>query len=75
MVVMWQLNGCKESIAGVVPRDWRRAVFIPIYKQGSRKLCKNYRGDQLAEYPWYRFCNNTQLSSVNSDIEDNVMEE
>ena len=32
-------------------------------------------GDQLAEYPWYRFCNNTQLSSVNSVIEDNVMEE
>ena len=35
---MWQLNGCKESMAGVVPRDWRRAVFVPIHKQGSRKL-------------------------------------
>ena len=25
-------------MAGVVPRDWRRAVFVPIHKQGSRKL-------------------------------------
>ena len=26
---------------GVVPRDWRRAVIVPIHKKGSKNLCKN----------------------------------
>ena len=29
---------------GVVPRDWRRAIIVPIHDKGSKKLCKNYRG-------------------------------
>ncbi len=27
----------------MVPRDWIRAVIVPIHKKGSKKLCKNYR--------------------------------
>ena len=36
---------------GVVPRDWRRAVIVPIHKKGNRKLCKSYREISLLSVP------------------------
>ena len=31
--------------SGVLPEDWRSAVFVPLYKgKGARIECKNYRG-------------------------------
>ena len=35
----------------MVPRDWIRAVIVPIHKKGSKKLCKNYRGSSLLGVP------------------------
>ena len=59
---------------GVVPRDWRRAVIIPIHKKGSRKLCKNYRGVSLLSIPGKVFASilNNRVRKV---TEDKVMEE
>jgi hypothetical protein len=50
------LHGCAKSLAkplsiifnlsfttGVVPRDWRTAVVVPIHKKGSRTSVENYR--------------------------------
>ena len=58
---------------GVVPRDWRRAVIVPINKKGSRKLCKNYRGVSLLSIPGKVFASilNNRVRKV---IEDKVME-
>ena len=28
---------------GMSPTDWRNAVTVPVYKQGSRMDCTNYR--------------------------------
>lgn len=34
---------------GKVPKDWRDATMIPIYKgKGAWKLCGNYRGIALS---------------------------
>ena len=59
---------------GVVPRDWRRAVIVPIHKKGSRKLCKNYRGISLLSIPGKVFASilNNRVRMV---TEDKVMEE
>ena len=27
---------------GVTPKEWRRAIIIPVHKKGSRRVCKNY---------------------------------
>ena len=33
---------------GLVPRDWCKAVIVPLYKgKGSQQDCKNYRGISL----------------------------
>src|SRR5678815_1650706 len=33
---------------GIVPRDWRRAVIVPLYKgKGEKGNCRNYRGISL----------------------------
>ena len=32
---------------GKVPRDWRRATVIPIFKKGCKLSCSNYRGVSL----------------------------
>ena len=26
------------------PEDWKKGIIVPIFKNGSRKICKNYRG-------------------------------
>ena len=35
----------------MAPLDWRSAIIVPIYKKGSRKVCKNYRGLSLLSIP------------------------
>ena len=37
--VMWR--------TGVTPKEWRRAIIIPVYKKGSKRVCKSYRGISL----------------------------
>ena len=36
---------------GVTPKEWRRAIIIPVHKKGSRRVCKNYRGISLLSVP------------------------
>ena len=59
---------------GVVPRDWRRAVVVPIHKRGSKKLCKKYRGISLLSVPGKVFASilNHRVCTV---TEDKIMEE
>ena len=59
---------------GVVPRDWRRAVIVPIHKKGSKKLRKTYRGISLLSVPGKVFASilNHRVRTV---TEDKVMEE
>ena len=34
--------------SGVVPKDWRSVVIVPLYKgKGEKTECKNYRGISL----------------------------
>ena len=30
-------------LKGIWPEDWKKSIFIPIYKKGDRKECSNYR--------------------------------
>ena len=36
---------------GVVPKDWRKALVIPVHKKGSRMQCTNYHGISLLSIP------------------------
>ena len=37
---------------GKVPKDWQRAIVVPLYKgKGDRLDCKNYRGISLLSIP------------------------
>ena len=36
---------------GVTPKEWRRAIIIPVYKKGNKRVCKNYRGISLLSVP------------------------
>ena len=42
-IVVWR--------TGVTPKEWRRAIIIPVYKKGSKRVCKNYRGISLLMRP------------------------
>ena len=59
---------------GKAPRDWRRAVIIPIYKKGCRLTCSNYRGISLLSVAgkWFGKVLNTRLRE---STEGRVMEE
>ena len=37
--------------SGSVPRDWQKALIVPIHKKGSRTKCENYRGISLLSIP------------------------
>ena len=36
---------------GNVPRDWQKALIVPIRKKGSRTKCENYCGISLLSIP------------------------
>ena len=59
---------------GKAPRDWRRAIVIPIYKKGCRLTCSNYRGVSLLSVAgeWFGKVLNTRLRE---STERGVMEE
>ena len=38
-------------MTGVSPTEWRRAIIIPVYKKGNKRVCKNYRGISLLSVP------------------------
>src|SRR5678815_4862183 len=46
MVIEWIWKLCNKAfMEGIVPRDWRRAVIVPLYKdKGDKGNCRNYRG-------------------------------
>jgi hypothetical protein len=44
---IWKLCN-KAFMEGIVPKDWRRAVIVPLYKgKGEKGNCSNYRGISL----------------------------
>ena len=45
MVIDWILKLCNKAfMEGIVSRDWRRAVIVPLYKgKGDKGNCRNYR--------------------------------
>ena len=43
VVVKWLMYNMVWRI-GVALTDWRKAQIIPMYKNGSRLECSNYRG-------------------------------
>ena len=60
--------------SGRGPKDWRRAVVIPIYKKGCRLTCSNYRGVSLLSVAgkWFgKFLN----SKLRDCTEGRVLEE
>ena len=49
-MVDWILRLCNMAFegGGGVPKDWRSAVIVPLFKgKGKRKKCSNYRGISL----------------------------
>src|SRR5678815_4221110 len=49
MVIDWILKLCNKAfMEGIVPRDGRRAVIVPLYKgKGDKGNIRNYRGISL----------------------------
>ena len=48
-VVYWVWRLCNMAFeSGVVSKDWRSAVIVPLYKGKRERIkCKNYRGISL----------------------------
>jgi hypothetical protein len=48
-VIDWIWKLCNKAFAeGIVPKDWSRAVIVPLYKgKGDKGNCRNYRGISL----------------------------
>ena len=43
---------CSARNTGVIPTDWKRGLFIPLWKgKGDRQDCNNYRGVTLLSVP------------------------
>ena len=57
-----------------MPRDWQRAVIIPMYKgKGVKEECKNYRGISLLSIPgklYGRVVINRKRELTNSAMEE-----
>ena len=50
--ILWLTGVCQVAWKfGKTPRDWQTGVIIPIFKEGDRKQCKNYRGISLLSLP------------------------
>ncbi len=48
--IVWMCNLVWEQ--SKVPKDWRKAIIIPVYKgKGKREECNNYRGISLLRVP------------------------
>ena len=60
--------------SGRAPKDWRRAVVIPVYKKGCRLTCSNYRGVSLLSVAgkWFGKVLNSKLRDC---TEGRVLEE
>ena len=37
--------------SGTVPLDWQLGVVVPLFKNGDRRVCSNYRGITLLSLP------------------------
>ena len=48
-VIDWIWKLCNKAfVEGIVPKDWRRAIIVPLYKsKGDKGSCRNYRGISL----------------------------
>ena len=48
-VIDWIWKLCNKAfVEGIVPKDWRRAIIVPLYKgKGDKGRCRNYRGISL----------------------------
>ena len=60
--------------SGRAPKDWRRAVVIPVYKKGCKLTCSNYRGVSLLSVAgkWFGKVLNSKLRDC---TEGRVLEE
>src|SRR5678816_967964 len=49
IVIDWIWKLCSKAfMEGIVPRDWRRAVIVPLHMgKGDKGNCRNYRGISL----------------------------
>jgi hypothetical protein len=49
IVIDWIWKLCNKAfVEGIVPKDWSRAVIVPLYKgKGDKGNCRNYRGISL----------------------------
>ena len=50
--IIWLTRVCQVAWKfGKTPRDWQTGVIIPIFQEGDRKQCTNYRGISLLSLP------------------------
>jgi len=59
---------------GYVPKDWKDASIVPIFKKGSRKECGNYRGISLLSIAG-KILARVLLNRLNMMIAPNVLPE
>ena len=50
--ILWLTRVCQVAWKfGKTPRDWQTGVTIPLFQEGDRKQCTNYRGISLLSLP------------------------